>query len=203
MITYAGILDSENFIVSFRPLFYKYDEFGQIEVNSLELKDREIILPLSFPELMPIEDYKIVDWELLDADDNIVDPLTPSYREVKDKSDYTKYEWLQQISYDIFSGTSYPVSQNPLLYFTDVEEELSPILGEDILGGLLHIVPKTNLAPVLVEGTGKVSTLFTTFKTMQELKLRVEDILKAYAENPTSELLEVIDELIGEVRAYL
>lgn len=203
MITYAGVLDSENFIVSFRPLFYKYDEFGQVEIDSLELRDREEILPLTFPELMSIEDYKIVDGMLVDAEDNILDPLTPSYREVKDKSDYTKYEWLQQASYNIFNGVSYPISQDPLLYFVDVEEELSPILGEDILGGMLHIVPKTNLAPVLVEGTEKVSALFTTFKTMQELKLRIEDILRAYADNPTAELLEVIDELMAEVRAYL
>jgi len=203
MITYVGILDDENYVVSYRPVFYKHDEVGQLDINSLELRDREVELPLTFPELYGTEDFKVVDGMVMDSNDNPFTIFSPSYREIKDKSDFTKYEWLQHKQDEIFKGSTYSVSQDPLLYYVDVVEELSPILGNDLLGELLHILPKTYLTPVIVKGKDAVAKLYSTFTDMHELNLKITQLLRSYAETQDTTLISTLDELILEVRGYL
>jgi len=203
MITYVGVLDSDNYIVSYRPVFYKYDEEGQTILDSLELRDREVELPLTFPELYDTENSKVVDGIVMDGNDNPFTVLSPSYREIKDKSDFTKYEWLQQKFGEVFEGTVYSISQDPLLYYVDVVDELEATLGSEMLGELLHILPKTYLTPVMVKGKDAVAKLYNTFAEMHNLRLKVGSFLKEYSTRESTELLPVLDELITEIRGYL
>jgi hypothetical protein len=207
MVHYAGTLTNEGLINYYRPVYSKYDEVGSIIVDedNEELKPNEVMLPLEFPELLNIDDYKVIAGVLCDLDGNPIQPFStlPEYREIKDKGYATKYEWLYYAHSKLFHSSGYKIWSNPTLYYYDVVDEFERFTSSDVIGETLYVTPAETNLPVLIEGHQNIEELFNKFKEMEGIEKPLHSTIREYANNPSEELEVMIDELIDAVRIYM
>jgi len=207
-MVYIATINTQGDILNYRAEYYKRDEYGSVIIDSVVLSDREVILPVEFPELIDLDNATYKDGVVYDenGEEVITNKILggfPTYRMVKDKSDFTKFEWLLKESQQVFDGTTYKLWSNPTLYYVDVVDELSKVLDTVVLGGILHIVPAFNGAPVLVEGKENIQNIYNKFSEMYELAKEIDTFKTVWMNEQPQELVPVIDELMQKLRRYL
>lgn len=212
MVHYAGTLDKDNNIVSWRAIYSKYDETGTVIPDSFmdDVNPKEVMLPIMFAELFSVTDYKLIDGELVDPDTGNVVQLSdifgavPTLMQVQDKSDFTRYEymWLQHDR--IFHTPLKPFWNDPKLYYIDVSDDFQSITGVGGIGGVMYIFTH-EMQKVKLEGVDNIKNIIEKFLEMKDVEEVAHSLVRAWAngDGDKEKMLQAIDQVNEAMQEYL
>lgn len=211
MVRYVGMVNSEDFIVSWRVIYDKYDEVGNVVPNSVEeqMKDYEVLLPVKFAELVDLLKYKYVDGSIIDPETNEIVlpdqllPNMPTLMQIKDKSIYTRMDYLDTQHTQVFHSPITLFWHDPKLYYFDVSDDFEHVVSSDEASDVMRVYTH-NLIEYNIFGIAKTKPLLEKFLVMRELDDKIEFVIKAWSNGEqTEEVAKFIDEACEEIQQYL
>jgi hypothetical protein len=170
--------------------------------DDFELEDGEQVVPIQFLGTVLDRLLYIKDGVLVDENGDEVVIEEPSFYSVINSDNYTKLEWLEHKALQIFEDNYYKIYTNPDIYYCDVDELFSNFPSSEPFGEVLRFVPKFIRAPIMMEGSDKISKLFDKFSELHEVRLQYLQFLDTYDESDSSKNAE-LDELVSKFRAYI
>lgn len=212
MVHYAGTLDKNNNIVSWRVVYSKYDETGTIIPDSYQedMNENEVNLPIMFAELFDVTAYKFENNNLVDPDTGDIVQLSdifsalPTLMQVQNKSDFTRYEYMYTQHNRVFHTLTKPFWNNPKLYYIDVVDDFVSITGSEGIGDVMYIFTY-EMQKVKLEGSENIQQIVEKFLEMRELETVAHSLISAWAngDGDKEEMLQTIDQVNEALQEYI